>query len=262
MPRVERATVVRHGVTRNVDEAVARLAALAGRLGVALVEADDDPQIAVVLGGDGTMLRALARFLDTGVPVIGANFGRVGFLAAIRGPELETGLARVFAGEYAVQPLPTLVADLDGGSQAAVNDVVVVSGVPGRIVELRYAIGGEDLGTQPCDGLICATPPGSTAYNLSNGGPVLVWGLEAAVVNFVAPHTLHARPLVVGPDVELEVENRTPDVDVVVLVDGHPVGRLDPGTCVTVRFGASRTLLATLPEQTFFGRYASVFGLP
>ena len=261
MPRVERATYLTHGVTANVEEAVARLRALCEREGVALVEADADPQIAVALGGDGTMLRALARFLDTGVPVIGANFGRVGFLAAIPGAELEHGLARVFAGEYAVQSLPTLAASFAGETHAAVNDVVIVSGTPGRIVELEHAIGGEDLGLQPCDGLICATPPGSTAYNLSNGGPVLVWGLDAAVVTFVAPHTLHARPLVVGPDVELAVVNRTPDVEVIVLVDGNAVGALDRDAGVRVRFGPSRTLLATLPEQTFFGRYASVFGV-
>jgi|SRR5579871_515857 len=259
MPRVERATFVTHGVTKNVENAVARLQALAEREGVALVDSGDDPQIAVVLGGDGTMLRALQRFLDTGVPVIGANFGRVGFLAAIPGAELETGLARVFAGEYALQSLPTLEVSVGGGRHAAVNDVVVVSGTPGRIVELAHSIGGEDIGTQPCDGLICATPPGSTAYNLSNGGPVLVWGLDAAVVTFVAPHTLHARPLVIGPGVELEVSNRTPDVEVVVLVDGHPVGSLEQSARVTVRFGESRTLLATLPEQTFFTRYAEVF---
>jgi NAD+ kinase len=90
---------------------------------------------------------------------------------------------------------------------------------------------------------------------------VLVWGLEAAVVTFVAPHTLHARPLVVGPDLELEVVNRTPDVEVVVLVDGHPVGPLARDEAVTIRFGRSRTMLATLPEQTFFGRYAQVFGV-
>ncbi len=186
MPRVERATYVTHGVTRNVDEAVARLRALAESEGVELVEADAQPEIAVVLGGDGTMLRALARFLDTGVPVIGANFGRVGFLAAIPGAELESGLARVFAGEFAVQALPTLEVEIAGTRQVAANDVVVVSNTPGRIVELAYSIGGEDLGTRPCDGLICATTVGSTAYNLSNGGPVLVWGLEAAVVTFVA----------------------------------------------------------------------------
>ena len=109
-------------------------------------------------------------------------------------------------------------------ARRAVNDAVVVSGVPGRIVELAYALDGEELGTQPCDGLICATPPGSTAYNLSNGGPVLVWGLDAAVITFVAPHTLHARPLVVGPGFELAARNLTPDVEAVVLIDGHPVG--------------------------------------
>jgi NAD+ kinase len=259
MPRVERATFVTHGVTKNVEDAVARLEALAEQEGVALVDDGDSPQIAVVLGGDGTMLRALQRFLGTGVPVIGTNFGRVGFLAAIPGKELETGLARVFAGEYAVHSLPTLEVLFGDGRHAAVNDVVVVSGTPGRIIELSHSIGGEDLGTQPCDGLICATPPGSTAYNLSNGGPVLVWGLEAAVVTFVAPHTLHARPLVIGPGVELELSNRTPDVEVVVLVDGHPVGALAHDAGVRVRFGESRTLLATLPEQTFFTRYAEVF---
>jgi NAD+ kinase len=260
MRRVERATTVTHGATKNVDEAVARLEALAAKEGVELVPQERSPDISIVLGGDGTMLRALNRFLGTAVPVIGVNFGRVGFLTAIPGSDLEAGLARVFAGEFAVQELPTLEVSLDGTGHTAANDVVVVSNTPGRIVELSYSIGGEELGTQPCDGLICATPSGSTAYNLSNGGPVLVWGLDAAVVTFVAPHSLHQRPLVVGPDVEIEVVNRTPDVEVVVLVDGHAVGRLDHGACATVRFGEGRTMLATLPEQTFFRRYAQVFG--
>jgi NAD+ kinase len=262
MRRVERATVVTHGVTKNVDVAIERLRAVAQQEGVELLEGESgDPDLAVCLGGDGTMLRALTRFLGSGVPVIGANFGRVGFLTAIRGDELERGIARVFAGEYDVVSLPTLEVDLGGTHHAAVNDATIVSGAPGRIIEISYSLDGEDLGTQPCDGLLCATPPGSTAYNLSNGGPVLVWGLEAAVLTFVAPHTLHARPLVVGPDFKLEVVNRTPDVEAVVLADGRPVGSLAPGDAVAVRFGSSRTLLATLPEQTFFRRYAQVFGI-
>ena len=106
------------------------------------------------------------------------------------------------------------------------NDVVVAGGTLGRMIELGYAIGGEELGSQPCDGLICATPTGSTAYNLSNGGPVLVWGLDAMVLTFVAPHALHIRPLVVprGPDVTMT--NLTPDAETTVLVDGQPVGTL------------------------------------
>ena len=263
MQPVSRAALVIHGATRNVDDAVARLRAVAAKANVELVDGDgsDKVDIAVCLGGDGTILRALTRFLGSGVPVIGANFGRVGFLTAIPGAELEAGMSRVFAGEYAVQSLPTLEVQASGELHAAVNDAVIVSGTPGRIVEIHSVIGGEDLGTQPCDGLLCATPPGSTAYNLSNGGPVLVWGLDAAVITFVAPHTLHARPLVVGPDFDLRVVNRSFGVDAVVLVDGHPVCSLSRDEDVHVRFGTSRTLLATLPEQTFFGRYAQVFGI-
>ena len=182
-----------------------------------VLDEDADPRdadLAVALGGDGTMLRTLARLLGSDVPVIGVNFGRVGFLAAIEPDGLERDLRRVFAGEYVVLELPTLEVQLDGETHAAVNDVVATSATLGRMVELAWAVGGEDLGTIPCDGMICATPSGSTAYNLSNGGPVLVRGLEAMAVTFIAPHSLHARPLVVprGPDVTLV--NRTPDVDV------------------------------------------------
>jgi NAD+ kinase len=265
MPSVRRATVVTHGATRNLDAAVERLRVLAASTGVELAldeqgEADAHADIAVALGGDGTMLRALTRFLGRGAAVIGVNFGRVGFLASIPGPELEQGLARVFAGDYSVVLLPTLEVAVAGGRRSALNDVVVVSGVPGRIVELAYSLDGAELGTQPCDGLICATPSGSTAYNLSNGGPVLVWGLEAAVITFIAPHTLHARPLVVGPGFQLAARNMTPDVEAVVLVDGHQVGALAPGEEVAVHFGSARSQLATLPEQAFFERYRRVFG--
>jgi NAD+ kinase len=205
------------------------------------------------------MLRALQRFLGTGVPVIGVNYGRVGFLTAMSADELEPGLERVFAGDYRTVELSTLEVSVDGTTERAVNDVVV-AGQVGRMIELGYAIGGEHLGSQPCDGLICATPTGSTAYNLSNGGPVLVWGLDAMVLTFVAPHTLHIRPLVVprGPDVT--ITNHTEDIETAVLVDGHPVGTLAAGEEATIRVGAHASLLATLPEVTFFSRYAANFG--
>ena len=168
--------------------------------------------LAVVLGGDGTMLRALKTFLGTAVPVFGVNFGRVGFLASAGADELEAGVGRAFAGEFDVVELPALEASAGDGTWQAVNDVVVTSSTLGRMIELGWAIGGEDLGALPCDGLICSTPSGSTAYNLSNGGPVLVWGLEAMALTFVAPHSLHARPLVVPRGRELTVTNRTTGV--------------------------------------------------
>jgi NAD+ kinase len=258
MPSVERAavaTIERDGV----GDALARLRALAERMGVELVDGDD-ADVAIVLGGDGTMLRALARFLGTGVPAIGVNYGRVGFLTAIPAHQLEEGVGRVFAGEYRTVELSTLEVTVGGETRTAVNDVVVAGGTLGRMIEVGYAIGGEDLGFQPCDGLICATPTGSTAYNLSNGGPVLVWGLDAMVLTFVAPHALHIRPLVVprGPDVT--ITNLTPDLETTVLVDGQPLGKLATGEEAVVRVGSQPSLLATLPEVTFFTRYGAAFG--
>lgn len=261
MPSVKRAALVVLG-RDGVHDAVARVSALAAEHGVELVEGEEarGADLAVVLGGDGTMLRALKRFLGAGTPVIGVNYGRVGFLTSMRGDELEAGLARVFAGDYRVVALSTLEVTTGGETTVAVNDVVVAGGTLGRMVELGYAIGGEELGSQPCDGLICATPAGSTAYNLSNNGPVLVWGLEALVLTFVAPHSLHIRPLVVprGPDVS--VTNLTADLPATVLVDGQPVGALGRGEQATIRIGEQQSLLATLPEATFFTRYAATFG--
>jgi NAD+ kinase len=258
MPSVKRAAVIT--IERDgVRDAVERVRAVARRCGVELVDGQD-ADIAIVLGGDGTMLRALARFLGTGVPVIGVNYGRVGFLTAMSADELERGVERVFAGEYRTVELSTLNATVDGITRVAVNDVVVAGGTLGRMIEIGYAIGGEDLGHQPCDGLICATPAGSTAYNLSNGGPVLVWGLDAMVLTFVAPHALVIRPLVVPRGPEVTITNLTQDLSATVLVDGQPVGKLTPGDQAVVEVGDQPSLLATLPEVTFFTRYAATFG--
>ncbi|GIU95135.1 MAG: hypothetical protein KatS3mg012_1592 [Gaiellaceae bacterium] len=226
------------------------------------VEPAADPtraDIAVVLGGDGTVLRALARFLGTGVPVIGVNFGRVGFLSSMGRRELEEGMGRVFAGEYDVVALPTLELEHPDGGSRAVNDVVVASAELGRMIELELVVGGEELGRQPCDGIICSTPSGSTAYNLSNGGPVLFWGLEAMALTYVAAHSLRARPLVLPPGADVIVWNRTVGVEAGVLVDGHRVSTLGKAERAVVRIGAERSLLATLPEATFVRRYRQSF---
>jgi NAD+ kinase len=271
--RIARAALVTHGRPEQIEDGVERLVALARRTGVDLIvpaeeaarhalAAHGDPDTAdlvVVLGGDGTMLRALRTYLGTGIPVLGVNFGRVGFLSAMEPADLEHGVARAFNGELELVELPTLEVESGDGTHAAVNDVVVTSGVLGRMVELEWAVGGEDLGSVPCDGIICSTPSGSTAYNLSNGGPVLMWGIDAMATTFVAPHSLHARPLVVPRGKEVVVWNRTPDVPVVVLVDGHRVGDAGPGGRIAVRLAEARSLLATLPEATFVSRYRESF---
>jgi NAD+ kinase len=271
--RVTRAAVVTHGTPGQIGSGLARLQAVAQEHGVELLFPKEEAEkhgvdgtadatgadLAVVLGGDGTVLRALTRFLGTGVAVIGVNFGRVGFLSSMARRDLETGLARVFAGEYDVVELPTLDLEHPDGRSVAVNDVVVSSASLGRMIELELAVADEELGRQPCDGIICSTPSGSTAYNLSGGGPVLVWGLDAMAVTFVAPHSLHARPLVVPRNRELTVSNLTPDVEAGVLVDGHRVSTLGKSERAVIRLGESRSLLATLPEATFVRRYRQSF---
>jgi NAD+ kinase len=271
---VKRVAVVTHGKRETIGAGLERLQAIAAERGVELLLPEEeiekhglggdqgdvaDADLAVVLGGDGTMLRALLRFLGTSVPVLGVNFGRVGFLASIEAESLERGLGRVFAGDYRVVDLPALEAEASGERWAAVNDVVVTSSTLGRMVELGWGIGGEDLGSLPCDGLICSTPSGSTAYNLSNGGPVLVWGLDAMAITFVAPHSLDARPLVVPRGRDLTVVNQTADLAATVLVDGHPVRDLATGEAAVARLSDQRSLLATLPESTFFSRYRRTF---
>ena len=255
---VRRIAVVGFGDPAVIAGARARLEAICAGAGVEIAEGDD-VDLAVVLGGDGTTLRALHRFLGTGVPVIGVNFGRVGFLSAM-GPEaMEEGLARAFAGERQVVELPTLDVDVDGARAVAVNDVVCATSAVGRMVELDWSVGGEDLGVLPCDAVICATSTGSTAYNLSSGGPVLVWGLDAMAVTFVSPHSLHARPLVVPRGLELVVRNETDRMSAKVIADGMQIGELDQGRQATVRLGDERGLLALLPEMTFFHRYSETF---
>ena len=269
---IKRAAVVTHGKPQTIGPALARLFTVAREAGVELRVDEDEAQkhgldsgdtadvdLAVVLGGDGTMLRALDRYLGTNVPVIGINFGTVGFLASIGRNDLESGLTRVFAGDYKIEELPTLDVEVGEERRVAVNDLVVTSSVLGRMIRLELVVGGEGLGRRGCDGVVCSTPSGSTGYNFSNGGPVLVWGLDAMAVTFVAPHSLNARPLVIPRGRDLVVWNRTPDVAATALVDGHPVADLPPGARALARIGAQRSLLATLPEVTFFSRFSRTF---
>jgi NAD+ kinase len=255
---VSRASVVLHGRPERLGDAPARVRSLAERRGVEVVE-DDAPDIAIVLGGDGTTLRALHRYLGTGVPSLGVNFGRVGFLTSVDAANLEAGLERVFAGEYEVAPLPTLVGDDGLRTLVAVNDIVLTSGILGRMVIVEWAVDGISMGEIGCDGVILATPTGSTAYNLSAGGPVLAWGTDAFVLSFASPHSLHARSMVLGRGHSIEVRNRTDDVPLQLIEDGHSMGEIAPGGAIAVIMGEQRAQLARLSGTSFFSRYRETF---
>jgi NAD+ kinase len=152
------------------------------------------------------------------------------------------------------------VAKTSDGDELAMNDVSFHRQRSGRVAELAYSVEGEQLGEVRCDGLVVATPAGSTGYNLANGGPVLAWGVEGYVVSFIAPHTLTARALVVAPGDELAVTNRSREEDVEMTTDGRTVCVLPREDTIAIRFEPRCALLAQLPGASFYHRLRDKFG--
>jgi NAD+ kinase len=221
---------------------------------------DRDVDVCFALGGDGTILTGLRTYAGTGVPVFGVNYGEIGFLATIDPEEVETGLRLAFAGAFDVLSLPGIEVSGAGSSWLAINDVSMHRQPGNRVAHLAYAVGREEIGRVRCDGLVVATPAGSTGYNLANGGPVMAWGVAGFAVSFIAPHSLTARSIVVAPGDVLVVHNRSRDEPVDIAVDGRPVGELPPGAALETRFRDHQSSLAQLPGTTFYHRLREKFG--
>jgi NAD+ kinase len=219
-----------------------------------------DVEICFALGGDGTMLSALRTYAGTGVPVFGVNFGEIGFLATLEPDDLAAGFARAFRGEFEVIALPGISVSGAGGTWLAMNDLSVHRQPGRRVADLSYAVGPNEVGRVRCDGLVVATPVGSTGYNLANGGPVMAWGVEGIAVSFIAPHSLTARALVVAPSDVLAVRNRSRDEAVDVTIDGRPVAALEADRLLEMRFADAVGSLAQLPGTTFYDRLREKFG--
>jgi NAD+ kinase len=219
-----------------------------------------DPDLCLVLGGDGSILYALRRFAGTGAPVFGVNFGTVGFLAAVEREEAEAGIRRAFAGETETVELPALAIECGGERRFAFNDVSFSRRPHDRVAELSYRIAGEEVGNVRCDGLVAATPAGSTGYNLANQGPILAWGVKGYVVSYISPHSLTARALVVAPGDVLSVGNAEGREPVDVAIDGALACPLEPGASLDVGFADSVGRLAQLPGTSFYQRIREKFG--
>jgi NAD+ kinase len=251
----------RHVVALRFDEEEIRKHYLEPRPGLvetgSLVAPDVD--LCVVLGGDGTILRALRMYSHTSVPVFAVNYGEVGFLATVEPDGLDREFDRAFRGEFEVLRLPALTVKGVGDEQLAINDVSIHRKVGERVALLAYAIDGEEVGRVRCDGLVIASPAGSTGYNLANGGPVLAWGVEGFVVSFIAPHSLAARSLVVAPGNELTVHNRSLE-PVDVSVDGRPAAELGPAKALGACFVDDVSTLAQIPGSSFYRRLREKFG--
>ena len=267
------------GVTLRLDDDETRKHGLPAGPGIALdAPVKDDVELCVVLGGDGTILRALQRYAGTDVPVFAINFGEIGFLATVEPEAIEDGIRRALHGDFELLRLPGIVLEMPGGEadaraepsglaggqaeigrRTAFNDIAIHRKVGERVAQIAYALDGEEVGSVRCDGLVVATPAGSTGYNLANGGPVMAWGVEGFVVSFIAPHSLTARALVVAPRDRLSIHNRSRE-PLDVAVDGRPVCEIPPGEAIDARFVNAVGTIAQLPDSSFYRRLRDKFG--
>jgi NAD+ kinase len=248
------------GVTLRLDEEETAKHGLRPAPGLLLdAPIKQEVELCMVLGGDGTILRALQIYAGTSVPVFAINFGEIGFLATVERADAREGIERALSGDFELLRLPGIVLELGGTSLTAINDVAVHRKVGERVAELAYTLDGEIAGSVRCDGLVVATPAGSTGYNLANGGPVMAWGVEGFVVSFIAPHSMTARALVVAPTDTLSVHNSSRE-PLDVAVDGRPAGEIGAGEAITARFARDRGTLAQLPGSSFYRRLREKFG--
>jgi len=224
-------------------------------------EPSDEVQLCVVLGGDGTILKALRGYARTTVPVFAVNFGEVGFLATIDPEDLgEYGFERAFRLDFEQMRLPAIsIRTPSGGLLTAINDISFQRLVGGRVAQLAYGVEDEEVGSVRCDGLVICTAAGSTGYNLANGGPVMAWGVGGFGVSFIAPHSLTARALVVAPGDALSVSNRGREA-VDVFVDGRPACQIAPGDELVACYEPDAALLAQLTGWSFYRRLRAKFG--
>lgn len=219
--------------------------------------------LVIALGGDGTLLRAARATVGTGVPVLGVNLGRLGFLTAFPDDELEAGLETVVSGQALLDYRFTLRARIEGegkgsdGNLFALNDIVVHTSGAARVTPLTLHVGSgdarEEIGSFAADGVILATPTGSTAYSMSAGGPIIVPEVECIVVTPICPHSLAVRPLVIPATEEVSVSSLDPAAEHQVTVDGQVERVLAPTDAVIVSREAHPVKLVRLPGQTFFG---------
>jgi len=278
---VKRATVFTHRRADDVHGALRDLLETAARVGWTLcfspeetaklglspregIELDApvarDADLALVLGGDGTILYALREYAGTGVPIFAVNFGEVGFLATVEPDGVGGAFARAFAGDYDTLTLPGIEIDDGERRWLAMNDVSFHRQQGLRVADLAFDVAEDEVGRVRCDGLVIATPAGSTGYNLANGGPVMAWGVEGLAVSFIAPHSLTARALVVAPQDAIHVRNRSREEPVDVSADGRPICELAPGRGLSARFHDGLGTLAQTHGASFYHRLREKFG--
>ena len=241
---------------------VISLANAAGPLKVQAVQEGDIADVAdliIAVGGDGTMLRAAALTGNGRVPLLGVNRGRLGFLADVSPAEMLENLEQILAGQYSREArlqLDARITSADGSQRTAValNDIVLQRRDTGRMVDIETRIADRYVNTHAGDGLIIATPTGSTAYALSCGGPIIEPLLDAVVIVPICPHTLSDRPIVIPANLDIEVRLLPrDDTKSEVTVDGNSVGTLEPDDRLVISESADRITLIHPPGYDYYG---------
>ncbi|MEM9553979.1 MAG: NAD(+)/NADH kinase [Acidobacteriota bacterium] len=243
----------RRGVVVELDEAILRARNLRD---AQAFEPQEDYDLVVVLGGDGTLL-SVARSVRTGVPLMGVNLGRLGFLTEVGRTDLYPSMVRILAGDYQLQERSMLEVqhlrrDALAGRYRAFNDVVIAKSALSQIIEIELQVNGHLMARYRADGLIISTPNGSTAYNLSAGGPIVFPALPVAVLTPICPHALTIRPIVVPDSEAIEVRLLTERQEVFVTVDGQEGGHLAYGDTVVVKRSGDSVHLVRMPDLTFY----------
>ncbi|HZU80796.1 MAG TPA: NAD(+)/NADH kinase [Acidimicrobiales bacterium] len=221
--------------------------------------------LAVSLGGDGTMLRTVSLAAGRGVPVLGVNLGRLGYLTEVEPTGLDKALERFLDGDFQIEERMTLQVTVEHAEgvtplRPALNEAVVEKTVPGHTVRVAVSIAGRSFVTYAADGMLVCTPTGTTAYNLSARGPILSPCLRAFVVTPLSPHMLFDRALVVEPEQFVRVEVLGPRPAVLV-VDGESVATLSEGDAISCREGATPARLVTYGDRDFHAILRARFGL-
>ena len=239
--------------------------------GIEIVAADDlvdGCDLVITLGGDGTILRAAELTRERGIPILGVNLGHVGFLAELESDDVDSMIDAVVSGRYAIEERLTVDVDILRdksviASTWALNEASVEKAARERMLEVVIEVDGRPLSRFGCDGVVCATPTGSTAYNFSAGGPVVWPTVEALLMVPISAHALFARPLVVAPSSVLAVEVLADTQGAGILwCDGRRRVELPPGARVEVRRGATAVRLVRLHQAPFTDRLVAKFDLP
>jgi NAD+ kinase len=226
-------------------------------LGFAADLSDIDADLAIVLGGDGSILRAAHQMAYRQVPVLGVNLGKLGFLADLSPAQLMTALPDICAGRFLVVEHLMFECSLQQGDHVAwsslgLNEVAVLAGPPFAMMRAHLYVDSELVTTYSCDGLIISTPVGSTAHSLSAGGPILRKDLQAFVISPISPHTLTNRPVVDSADRVYEVMVPSLDASASIIVDGQVLGTLAPGDRLRVRRAEPRFKMVEVSSNGYY----------